>query len=273
MATSSPTGHTELTRPDGSPVRVLVVEDEAPLAELLSMALRSERWDVRTAGGGGGVAEVARAFRPDAAVLDLTLPDADARASLAGLRREVPGVPVLFLASREAARERTAGLTAGSDAYVTKPFGVEEVIAGLRGLLRRSVVPTPRAGSVLTVGDLTLNEDSQEVVRGGVPIRLTATEYELLRFLMRNPRRVLSKAQILDRVWSYDFGGRPNVVELYISYLRRKIDAGRAPMIHTRRGMGYLIKAADVASEPSPAPKATPRRGPRARSRSAPEPV
>ncbi len=126
---------------------------------------------------------------------------------------------------------------------------------------------------MLTVGDLTVNEDSQEVVRGGVPIRLTATEYELLRFLMRNPRRVLSKAQILDRVWSYDFGGRPNVVELYISCLRRKIDAGRPPMIHTRRGMGYLIKAADAAPEPAPAPKATSQRGSRARSQAAPEPV
>ncbi|MFE6779871.1 response regulator transcription factor [Streptomyces sp. NPDC057702] len=248
MATSSPTGHTELSRPDGTPVRVLVVEEEAPLAELLAMALRSERWEVRTTGGGDQAVRAARAFRPDAAVLDLTPPGARARALLAGLRREVPGVPVLFLTAGQPEQERVAGLTAGSDAYLAKPFGVEEVIAGLRGLLRRGVAPAARPGSLLTVGDLTLNEDSHEVTRAGVSIRLTATEFELLRFLMRNPRRVLSKAQILDRVWSYDFGGRPNVVELYISYLRRKIDTGRPRMIHTRRGMGYLIKEADAVA-------------------------
>ncbi|MBB5934282.1 response regulator transcription factor [Streptomyces zagrosensis] len=247
MTTSPPTGRTELFRPDGSPVRVLVVEDEAPLAELLSMALRYERWDVRMAENGTGAVRTARDFQPDAAVLDLMLPGMDARSVLAGLRRELPDVPVLFLAGRDATEDRIAGLTAGGDEYVTKPFSVEEVIARLRGLLRRATTPTAREGSLLHVGDLTLNEDSQEVARGGVEIRLTATEFELLRYLMRNPRRVLSKAQILDRVWSYDFSGRPNVVELYISYLRRKIDAGRTPMIHTRRGVGYLIKAAEPA--------------------------
>ncbi|MFT2017239.1 response regulator transcription factor [Streptomyces sp. 796.1] len=245
MTISPPTGQTELLRPDGRPVRVLVVEDDLPLAELLTMALRSERWDVRTAGGDGGAVVTARDFRPDAAVVDLMPSTGSARTVLAGLRREVPGVPVLLLTSRESGAERVAGLTAGGDEYVTKPFGVEEVIARLRGLLRRAAAPVAqRPASLLTVGDLTLNEDSQEVERGGEQIRLTATEYELLRFLMRNPRRVLSKAQILDRVWSYDFGGRDNVVELYVSYLRRKIDAGREPMIHTRRGMGYLIKEA-----------------------------
>lgn len=158
------------------------------------------------------------------------------------LRRELPGVPVLFLTARDAVEDRIAGLTAGGDDYVTKPFSLEEVVARLRGLIRRSGTAAVRSESLLAVGDLTLDEDSHEVWRGGDSIHLTATEFELLRFLMRNPRRVLSKAQILDRVWSYDFGGQANVVELYVSYLRKKIDAGRTPMIHTRRGAGYLIK-------------------------------
>jgi two-component system OmpR family response regulator len=134
-------------------------------------------------------------------------------------------------------------LTAGGDDYVTKPFSLEEVVARLRALLRRaSTLDSPE--SVLTVGDLVLNEDSREVIRAGAEVALTATEFELLRYLMRNPRRVLSKAQILDRVWNYDFGGQANVVELYISYLRKKIDAGREPMIHTMRGAGYVLKPA-----------------------------
>ncbi|WP_055696065.1 response regulator transcription factor, partial [Streptomyces prasinopilosus] len=180
----------------------------------------------------------------DAVVLDVMLPDLDGLSVLGRLRREQQDMPVLFLTARDAVEGRIAGLTAGGDDYVTKPFGVEEVVARLRGLIRRSGTADRRPQSVLVVGDLTLDEDSRDVTRAGVDIHLTATEFELLRYLMRNPRRVLSKAQILDRVWSYDFGGRTNVVELYISYLRRKIDAGREPMIHTRRGAGYLIKPA-----------------------------
>jgi two-component system OmpR family response regulator len=228
--------------PDGSPVRVLVVDDEAPLSELLSMALRYEGWEVRSAGDGAGAVRTVREFRPDAVVLDIMLPDMDGLAVLGRLRREAPDVPVLFLTARDAVEDRIAGLTAGGDDYVTKPFSLEEVVARLRGLIRRSGTAAVRSESLLAVGDLTLDEDSHEVTRGGQSIHLTATEFELLRYLMRNPRRVLSKAQILDRVWSYDFGGQANVVELYISYLRRKIDAGRPPMIHTRRGAGYLIK-------------------------------
>ena len=137
-----------------------------------------------------------------------------------------------------------AGLTAGGDDYVTKPFSLEELVARLRALVRRAGLAVAQSDSVLTVGDLTLDEDSHEVVRAGEEIHLTATEFELLRYLMRNPRRVLSKAQILDRVWQYDFGGQANVVELYISYLRKKVDAGRDPMIHTMRGAGYVLKPA-----------------------------
>ncbi len=239
---TSPHGRTELLRPDGSPVRVLVVDDESALADLLSMALRYEGWEVRTAGDGAEAIRINRELRPDAVVLDIMLPDMDGLAVLGRLRRELPDVPVLFLTARDAVEDRIAGLTAGGDDYVTKPFSLEEVVARLRGLLRRSGAAAARSESVLAVGDLILDEDSHEVSRGGQEIHLTATEFELLRYLMRNPRRVLSKAQILDRVWSYDFGGQANVVELYISYLRRKIDAGRSPMIHTRRGAGYLIK-------------------------------
>ncbi|MDF0371120.1 DNA-binding response regulator [Streptomyces sp. FT05W] len=242
MTTTSPQGRTELLRPDRSPVRVLVVDDEAPLAELLSMALRYEGWEVRSAGDGAGAVRTARDFRPDAVILDVMLPDMDGLAVLGRLRRELSDVPVLFLTARDSVEDRIAGLTAGGDDYVTKPFSLEEVVARLRGLIRRSGTASVRSESTLVVGDLVLDEDSHEVNRGDDSIHLTATEFELLRFLMRNPRRVLSKAQILDRVWNYDFGGQANVVELYISYLRKKIDAGRTPMIHTRRGAGYLIK-------------------------------
>ncbi len=244
MTTISPQGRTELVRPDGSSVRVLVVDDEQSITELLSMALRYEGWQIRSAGDGQGALRAAREFRPDAVVLDLMLPDMDGLTVLGRLRRELPDVPVLFLTAKDAVEDRIAGLTAGGDDYVTKPFGLEEVVARLRGLIRRSCATDRRSDALLVVGDLTLDEDSHEVTRGGRSIHLTATEFELLRFLMRNPRRVLSKAQILDRVWSYDFGGQANVVELYISYLRRKIDAGREPMIHTRRGAGYLLKPA-----------------------------
>ncbi|WP_308461267.1 response regulator transcription factor [Streptomyces sp. Ru73] len=235
----------ELLRPDGSPVRVLVVDDEASLTDLLSMALRYEGWDIRSAGDGASALRAAREWRPDAVLLDVMLPDMDGLTVLGRLRRDLPDVPVLFLTAKDAVEDRIAGLTAGGDDYVTKPFSLEEVVARLRGLLRRAGAAAVRSESVLTVGDLVLDEDSHEVSRGGVDIHLTATEFELLRYLMRNPRRVLSKTQILDRVWSYDFGGQANVVELYISYLRRKIDAGRSPMIHTRRGAGYLIKPAE----------------------------
>ncbi|WP_018215270.1 response regulator transcription factor [Salinispora vitiensis] len=236
----------DLRRPDGQPVRVLVVDDESTLSDLLSMALRYEGWQVRTAGNGMAALSTARQFQPDAVVLDVMLPDLDGFAVLRRLREVAPTVPVLFLTARDAVEDRIAGLTVGGDDYVTKPFSLEEVIARLRALLRRSgFAIAARQEAVLTVGDLSLDEDSHEVSRGGKLIALTATEFELLRYLMRNPRRVLSKAQILDRVWNYDFGGQANVVELYISYLRKKIDVGRAPMIHTLRGAGYVLKPAD----------------------------
>jgi two-component system OmpR family response regulator len=235
----------KLQRADGSPVRVLVVDDESNLTELLSMALRYEGWDVRTAGSGLTAVRAARDFQPDAVALDMMLPDFDGMEVLRKIRAADPNVPVLFLTAKDAVEDRVAGLTAGGDDYVTKPFSLEEVVARLRALMRRTAVVAMDSSSVLAVGDLTMDEDSHEVMRGGVEINLTATEFELLRYLMRNPRRVLSKAQILDRVWNYDFGGQANVVELYISYLRKKIDVGRAPMIHTMRGVGYVLKPAE----------------------------
>ncbi|MFR9803632.1 response regulator transcription factor [Pseudonocardia sp. RS010] len=233
-----------LRRADGSPVRVLVVDDEATLSDLLSMALRYEGWEVRSAGDGLTAVRTARDFKPDAVVLDIMLPDLDGLEVLRRLRADTPEVPVLFLTAKDAVEDRVAGLTAGGDDYVTKPFSLEELVARLRGLLRRAGMTAARQGSELVVGDLVLDEDSHEVRRGDTDVDLTATEFELLRFLMRNPRRVLSKAQILDRVWHYDFGGQSNVVELYVSYLRKKIDAGRSPMIHTVRGAGYVLKPA-----------------------------
>jgi two-component system, OmpR family, response regulator len=233
----------QIRRPDGSKIRVLVVDDEASLAELLSMALRYEGWEVRSAADGATAVKLAREFRPDAVVLDVMLPDFDGLEVLRRLRAEASDVPVLFLTARDALEDRIAGLTAGGDDYVTKPFSLEEVVARLRSLMQRASM-TARGGPLLVVGDLSMDEDSREVRRGDETIPLTATEFELLRYLMRNPRRVLSKAQILDRVWNYDFGGQANVVELYISYLRKKIDAGRKPMIHTMRGAGYVLKPA-----------------------------
>jgi two-component system OmpR family response regulator len=233
-----------MCRADGNPINVLVVDDEAVLAEMVSMALRYEGWNIATAGDGSAAIASARAQRPDVVVLDVMLPDMSGLDVLHKLREENPQLPVLLLTAKDAVEDRIAGLTAGGDDYVTKPFSIEEVVLRLRALLRRTGVTTVDSGAQLVVGDLVLDEDSHEVTRAGEPISLTSTEFELLRFMMRNAKRVLSKAQILDRVWSYDFGGRSNIVELYISYLRKKIDNGRDPMIHTLRGAGYVLKPA-----------------------------
>ncbi len=233
-----------MCRADGNPINVLVVDDEAVLAEMVSMALRYEGWNIATAGDGSAAVAAARAQRPDVVVLDVMLPDMSGLDVLRKLREENPQLPVLLLTAKDGVEDRIAGLTAGGDDYVTKPFSIEEVVLRLRALLRRTGVTTMDSGAQLVVGDLVLDEDSHEVTRAGEPIALTSTEFELLRFMMRNSKRVLSKAQILDRVWSYDFGGRSNIVELYISYLRKKIDNGREPMIHTLRGAGYVLKPA-----------------------------
>jgi two-component system OmpR family response regulator len=242
--TSSAAERVVMRRADGNPITVLVVDDETVLAEMVSMALRYEGWNIATAADGASAITAARGARPDAVVLDVMLPDMSGLDVLRKLREQNPQLPVLLLTAKDALEDRIAGLTAGGDDYVTKPFSIEEVVLRLRALLRRTGVTTEDSGAQIVVGDLVLDEDSHEVTRGGELISLTSTEFELLRFLMRNPKRVLSKAQILDRVWSYDFGGRSNIVELYISYLRKKIDSGRDPMIHTLRGAGYVLKPA-----------------------------
>ena len=225
-----------MRRADGKPINVLVVDDEPVLAELVSMALRYEGWDIATAGDGATAIALARENPPDVVVLDVMLPDMSGLDVLHELRDQIPGLPLLLLTAKDSVEDRIAGLTAGGDDYVTKPFSLEEVVLRLRALLRRTGVADETGGAQIVVGDLVLDEDSHEVTRAGEPITLTATEFELLRFMMRNAKRVLSKAQILDRVWSYDFGGRSNIVELYVSYLRKKIDSGREPMIHTLAG-------------------------------------
>jgi len=231
-----------LTRADGSPVRALVVDDEPTLAELLATVLRYEGWSVEQAHTGQAALKAVKEIDPDVIVLDIMLPDIDGLEVLRRVRTTHPRVPVLFLTAKDAVADRVAGLTAGGDDYVTKPFSLEEVVARLRALLSRAGAAPAHERAILTVGDLELDEDFHEVRRGGVDIKLTATEFELLRYFMRNPRRVLSKNQILDRVWHYDFGGQANIVELYVSYLRRKIETGRSPMIHTLRSVGYVLK-------------------------------
>ena len=233
-----------LTHPDGSPIRALVVDDEPSLSELMSMGLRMTGWSVQVAGDGPAAVKAARDFRPDVLVLDVMIPGFDGVEVLQRVRQFLPEVPALFLTAKDAIEDRITGLAAGGDDYVTKPFSMEEVMLRLHRLVQRSGVAA-QDDAELVVGDLVLNTDTREVTRGGEDIQLTATQFELLRYLMENPKRVISKAQILDRVWQYDFGGQANIVELYISYLRKKIDANRAPMIHTVRGAGYVIKPAD----------------------------
>jgi two-component system OmpR family response regulator len=243
MLMHMPAPRLPLTRPDGSPVRALVVDDEVNLGELLRMAMSNEGWDARAATNGREALELMRGFDPDLLVLDVMMPGLDGVELLTRIRAAGNDLPVLFLTAKDAVEDRIAGIAAGGDDYVTKPFNLEEVILRLRGMARRHVAAAAAADTLLRVGDLALDEEAYEVKRGGIPIKLTAKEFELLRYLMQNARRVVSKAQILDAVWGYDFGGDSGVVEIYISYLRRKIDAGRDPLIHTVRGVGYTIKA------------------------------
>ncbi|BCT74849.1 DNA-binding response regulator [Sinomonas cyclohexanicum] len=234
-----------LTHPDGTPIRALVVDDEPSLSELMSMGLRMTGWSVQVAADGPSAVKAAREFRPDVLVLDVMMPGFDGVEALTRIRQFLPEVPALFLTAKDAVEDRITGLAAGGDDYVTKPFSMEEVMLRLHRLVQRSGVAA-QDDAELVVGDLVLNTDTREVTRGGEDIQLTATQFELLRYLMENPKRVVSKSQILDRVWQYDFGGQANIVELYISYLRKKIDVDRAPMIHTVRGAGYVIKPADA---------------------------
>ena len=233
-----------MQRTDGSPIRVLLVDDEPALTHLIRMALKYEGWDIDVAHDARQAVARYRENIPDVVVLDIMLPGTDGLGVLEQIRESATYTPILFLTARDSVRDRVTGLTAGGDDYMTKPFSLEELVARLRGLLRRSAYLTPDSQERLVVGDLELDGASREVRRAGDPIALTSTEFELLRYLMRNPQRALSRAEVLQRVWNYDFGGRSSVVDLYVSYLRKKVDAGQQPMIHTVRGVGYMLRPA-----------------------------
>ena len=221
--------------------RVLVVDDEPSITDLVSMALRYEQFDVRVASNGREALDTVEQFSPDVAVLDIMMPGIDGFEVARRLRNQGARLPILFLTARDATEDKVRGLTLGGDDYMTKPFSIEELVARIRAILRR-VQPAAAAEGRLAFADLELDEDTHEVWRAGREIELTATEFKLLRYLLLNARRVLSKDQILDHVWNYDFGGNANIVETYVSYLRRKVDAEDAPLIHTVRGVGYSLR-------------------------------
>jgi two-component system, OmpR family, response regulator len=227
--------------------RVLVVDDEPNIADLVATALRYEGFEVQTAANGRAALDGVDTFRPDLVVLDIMLPDLDGFEVARRLRQQARKVPILFLTAKDATEDKVRGLTLGGDDYVTKPFSLEELLARIRAVLRR-VSDGADAQSRLSFADLELDEETREVFRGQTSIELTPTEFKLLRYLMLNPRRVLSKAQILDHVWEYDFGGDANVVETYISYLRKKVDSAGPPLIHTLRGAGYSLRVPAGAS-------------------------
>ena len=233
-----------LTRPDGSAPRILVVDDEENLAQLLAMAFSYQSWEPRTAGSVQQALTAARQTDFDAAVLDIMLPDGDGVDLMARLRTRDADLPVLFLTAKDAIDDRVTGLRTGGDDYVTKPFNLDEVVARVEALLRRSLGTGAGADRILAVGDLTVDLGSREVSRAGHPIELTAKEFDVLALFARNPRLVLSKATILDRVWGYDFGVSGNIVELYVSYLRRKLEApfpDLPALLQTKRGAGYML--------------------------------
>jgi two-component system, OmpR family, response regulator len=224
--------------------RILVVDDEPSIVDAVSTSLRYEGFEVEEATSGRSALEAVQVRAPDLIVLDVMLPDLDGLEVTRRLRFDGLRVPVLFLTARDALEDKVAGLTIGGDDYVTKPFALVEVIARVHAILRRSGKEA-EADGVLTFGDLVMDEGAHEVTRAGHHIVLTATEFNLLRYFMLNPRRVLSKSQILDHVWHYDFGGEANVVETYVSYLRKKINQFGPPLIHTIRLVGYSLREAD----------------------------
>ena len=220
---------------------VLVVDDEPNIVDVISMALRFEGFAVESAGSGADAIASVAASRPQVMVLDVMLPDIDGFEVARRLASAHAGVPILFLTARDATEDIVRGLTLGGDDYMTKPFSLEELVARIRTILRRSGLTEPESAK-LTFADLELDEDTREVWRGARAIELTPTEYRLLRYLMANPRRVLTRAQLLDHVWQYDFGGDARVLETYISYLRKKIDVEAPALIHTVRGVGYSLR-------------------------------
>jgi two-component system, OmpR family, response regulator len=225
----------------GGSQRLLVVDDEENIVELLSTSLRYAGFEVATATNGQEALEAVGTFEPDLLVLDVMMPDISGFGVVKKLRSQGSTVPVVFLTARDATEDRISGLTLGGDDYVTKPFSLDEVIARIRAVLRRTARPEPSPPR-LVFADLELDTETHEVWRAGQSVLLSPTEFKLLRYFMTNPRRVLSKAQILDHVWNYDFNGEVNIVESYVSYLRRKIDTVEPRLLHTLRGVGYVLR-------------------------------
>lgn len=223
---------------------MLVVDDELNITELVSLGLRYEGFDVSSAHDGRGALRAVREFRPELVILDVTMPDIDGLEVVRRMRAENIWTPVMFLTARDATEDKVAGLTIGGDDYLTKPFSLDELIARVRAMVRRnSLGPRQASSGELRYGDLVLDEDRMEVMRGSQQISLTPTEFRLLRFLMLNAGRVVSKAQILDHVWEYDFGGDGNVVETFISHLRKKVDVREPHLVQTVRGFGYTLRS------------------------------
>ena len=227
-----------------APTKVLVVDDESNIVELLEVSLKFQGFDVKTASNGPDALEIADSFQPDAFILDVMMPDMDGFELLGRLRGKGFTAPVLFLTAKDSVEDRIHGLTIGADDYVVKPFSLEEVITRLRVILRRGapVVEEDDDPGVLSYADLTLNDNTHEVTKAGEVVELSPTEFNLLRYLMVNAEVVVSKAKILDAVWHYDFGGDGNVLESYISYLRRKVDNREPQLIQTVRGVGYVLR-------------------------------
>jgi two-component system OmpR family response regulator len=221
--------------------RVLVVDDEPNIADVITMALRFQGFEVETAGTGGAALSAVTSFRPHLILLDVMLPDMEGFDVAERLGAQRNRVPIIFLTARDATDDKVRGLSIGGDDYVTKPFSLEELIARVRTILRRAGLASEES-SRLTFEDVELDEDAHEVTRAGELVPLTATEFRLLRFFMLNPRRVLTRAQLLEHVWEYDFGGDARVLETYVSYLRRKLDAHGPPLLHTVRGVGYALR-------------------------------
>jgi two-component system OmpR family response regulator len=222
--------------------RVLVVDDEPNIVDVIQMALRFQGFEVAAAGTGAEALAQVAAFRPQVMVLDVMLPDMEGFEVAERLGADRGHVPIIFLTARDATEDKLRGLTTGGDDYMTKPFSLEELVARIRVVLRRTGGAAADS-SRLVFEDLELDEDTREVTRAGELVELTATEYRLLRYFMHNPRRVLTRAQILDHVWEYDFGGDARVLETYVSYLRKKLDAHGPSLIHTARGVGYALRA------------------------------
>ena len=222
--------------------RLLVVDDEPNIVDLLATSLRFAGFEVATARNGSEALRVAPDFRPDLLVLDVMMPGIDGFSVVRRLRQDGMSVPVVFLTARDATEDKVTGLTLGGDDYVTKPFSLEEVVARIRAVLRRFRATERPTSTRLAFADIEMDEDTHEVWKAGKLVALSPTEFKLLRYFLQNAGRVLSKAQILDHVWHYDFNGDANVVESYVSYLRRKVDTTEPRLLHTLRGVGYVLR-------------------------------